>query len=225
MRSNRYLEQFAYATSHDLQEPLRTVTSYVQLLQKRYEGQLDSEADDFIYYTIDATGRMREMIQGLLKFSRVSSQNFSADAVELNEVLRQVTEDLKVAIDESRAVIRYATMPVIPGDRNMLAQLFQNLISNAIKYRNNNRSPLIEIDVMGIENGWKFSVRDNGIGIPRKYQQRVFEVFSRVHSKTDTEGLGIGLALCKRIVFNHGGDIWVESQEGEGSTFYFTIMR
>jgi signal transduction histidine kinase len=225
MRSNKYLEQFAYATSHDLQEPLRTVTSYVQLLQNRYQGKLDSEADEFIHFTIDATGRMREMIQGLLKFSRVSSQNFSADEVELNEVLRQVTESLRVAIDESRAVIRYATMPVITGDRNMLAQLFQNLIGNAIKYRENTRFPVIEIDVQDIENGWKFSVRDNGIGIPRKYQQRVFEVFSRVQSKADVEGLGIGLALCKRIVFNHGGEIWVESEEGEGSTFFFTILR
>jgi len=224
-RSNAYLEQFAYATSHDLQEPLRTVTSYVQLLQKRYAGSLGEEADEFIHFTVDATGRMREMIQGLLKFSRVSSQNFHADKVDLNEVLRQVSDSLKVSIDESDASIRYSSMPAILGDRSMLGQLFQNLITNAIKYRDEQRAPIIEIDVVSIENGWRFSVGDNGIGIPKKYQERVFEVFSRVQSKQNADGLGIGLALCKRIVFNHGGEIWVKSDEGIGSTFYFSIIR
>lgn len=224
-RSNSYLEQFAYATSHDLQEPLRTVTSYVQLLQKRYAGELGEEADEFIHFTVDATGRMREMIQGLLKFSRVSSHNFKADRVDLNEALRQVTDSLKVTIEESDATIHFASMPAIQGDRSMLGQLFQNLISNAIKYRDENRAPVIEIDVKTIENGWQFSVSDNGIGIPQKYQERIFEVFSRVQSKQDAEGLGIGLALCKRIVFNHGGEIWVKSTEGSGSQFYFTIIR
>lgn len=224
-RSNAYLEQFAYATSHDLQEPLRTVTSYVQLLQKRYAGQLSEEADEYIHFTVDATVRMRDMIQGLLKFSRVSSQNFKADKLDLNDILRQVTDSLKVAIDESGAVIHFSTMPAVEGDRSMIGQLFQNLIGNAIKYRHDSRSPVIEIDVKNIENGWQFSVSDNGIGIPQKYQERIFEVFSRIQSKQEVEGLGIGLALCKRIVFNHGGEIWVNSTEGEGSRFYFTIMR
>ncbi len=224
-RSNAYLEQFAYATSHDLQEPLRTVTSYVQLLQKRYAGKLDEEADEFIHFTVDATGRMREMIQGLLKFSRVSSQNFKADRVDLNDVLKQVADSLKLVIEEGNASIRYSTMPVVQGDRSMLAQLFQNMIINAIKYRDEQRDPVIEIDVQNSDGAWQFSIADNGIGIPRKYQERIFEVFSRVQSKQDAEGLGIGLALCKRIVFNHGGDIWVRSEEGQGSTFYFTLLR
>lgn len=224
-RSNKSLEQFAYVVSHDLQEPLRTVSSYVQLLERRYAGSLDEGADEFIGFTVDATRRMQGMIQGLLELSRVGSENLRRTDVDLNDVLDGVFANLDAAIEESGAVVHSPSMPVVSGDRNMLHQLFQNLVQNAIKYRHPGRPPVIHLDVSASADAWRFSVRDNGRGIPAKYLQRVFDIFNRVARDEEVDGRGIGLAICKHIVLNHGGEIGVDSEEGEGSTFWFTIAR
>lgn len=224
-RSNKSLEQFAYVVSHDLQEPLRTVSSYVQLLERRYAGSLDEGADEFIGFTVDATRRMQGMIQGLLELSRVGSENLRRTDVDLNDVLDGVFANLDAAIEDSGAVVHSPSMPVVSGDRNMLHQLFQNLVQNAIKYRHPGRPPVIHLDVSASADAWRFSVRDNGRGIPSKYLQRVFDIFNRVARDEEVDGRGIGLAICKHIVLNHGGEIGVDSEEGEGSTFWFTIAR
>ncbi len=224
-RSNKSLEQFAYVVSHDLQEPLRTVSSYVQLLERRYAGSLDEGADEFIGFTVDATRRMQGMIQGLLELSRVGSENLRRTDVDLNDVLDGVFANLDAAIEDSGAVVHSPSMPVVSGDRNMLHQLFQNLVQNAIKYHHPGRPPVIHLDVSASADAWRFSVRDNGRGIPAKYLQRVFDIFNRVTVDEEVDGRGIGLAICKHIVLNHGGEIGVDSEEGEGSTFWFTIAR
>lgn len=225
-RSNKSLEQFAYVVSHDLQEPLRTVSSYVQLLERRYAGSLDDGADEFIGFTVDATKRMQSMIQGLLELSRVGSENLDRGEVDLNGVLDDVFANLDAAMDESDAVVHCPRLPVVAADRNMMQQLFQNLIQNAIKYRHENRAPEIHLDVVSSPEAWRFSVRDNGKGIAQQYLKRVFDIFNRVSQSSDgVDGRGIGLAICKHIVLNHGGEIGVESTEGEGTTFWFTIAR
>ncbi len=211
--------------SHDLQEPLRTVSSYVQLLERRYAGSLDEGADEFIGFTVDATRRMQGMIQGLLELSRVGSENLRRTDVDLNDVLDGVFANLDAAIEDSGAVVHSPSMPVVSGDRNMLHQLFQNLVQNAIKYHHPGRPPVIHLDVSASADAWRFSVRDNGRGIPAKYLQRVFDIFNRVTVDEEVDGRGIGLAICKHIVLNHGGEIGVDSEEGEGSTFWFTIAR
>jgi signal transduction histidine kinase len=224
-RSNRSLEQFAYVASHDLQEPLRTVTNYVQLLQRRYGEKLDEDADEFIFFAVDATRRMQNLIQSLLKFSRVSSDNLKRIEIDLNDIMDNVASNLEINIKENNAVINYPMLPEIMGDRTMITQLFQNLIGNSIKYRNE-ADPVITIDSERSDNVWQFSVKDNGIGIPDKYQERVFTIFNRVNAQEGApQGSGIGLAICKRIAMNHGGELWLESKEGEGSTFYFTIAK
>ncbi len=225
-RSNKSLEQFAYVVSHDLQEPLRTVSSYVQLLERRYAGSLDEGADEFIGFTVDATKRMQRMIQGLLELSRVGSENLDRNDVDLNSVLDDVFANLDAAMDESDAVVHCPRLPVVTADRNMMQQLFQNLIQNAIKYRHPDRAPEIHLDVVSNPDSWHFSVRDNGRGIAAPYLKRVFDIFNRVSQSADgVEGRGIGLAICKHIVLNHGGEVGVESVEGEGTTFWFTISR
>lgn len=223
-RSNAVLEQFAYATSHDLQEPLRTVTAYVQLLQRQYKGQLDESADEYIHFTVDATVRMQSMIQSLLKFSRNGAQNITKERLDVNEVMSSVMNQLEVQLEESKATVRYSRMPHIQGDKTMISSLFQNLISNAIKYKNS-ANPVIDIDFRQRDGMTEFVVSDNGIGIPEKYQERLFGLFFRVDPHGETPGTGIGLAVCKRIVMNHGGEIWVNSKEGEGSSFHFTIAQ
>ena len=224
-RSNRSLEQFAYVISHDLQEPLRTITSYVQLLERRYQGKLDDEADEFIQFTVDAASRMRTMIQGTLAFSRAAaSDNMVIKEIDLNEIMANVTSNLEASITSNRARINYPRLPVVAGDRTMISQLFQNLIGNAIKYRGV-EDPLVIVDVTDEHNRWGFSIKDNGIGIPEKYHDTVFNIFNRVGAHNGARGTGIGLAVCKRIVLNHGGEIWVNSEEGKGSTFRFTLAK
>ncbi len=221
-RSNAELEQFAYVASHDLQEPLRMVTSYMQLLQRRYQGELNSNANEFIGFAVDGAMRMKVLINDLLAFSRVGTRGKPFEPVALEDVLKQVTEALQMVITENGANITHDPLPEVSGDETQLCQLFQNLISNGLKFRGD-APPEIHIGARREEDQWLFSVRDNGIGIDTEYFDRIFIIFQRLHGKQDYPGTGIGLAICKKIVQRHQGRIWVESQPGQGSTFYFTL--
>ncbi len=221
-RSNADLEQFAYLASHDLQEPLRMVASYLQLLQKRYEGKLDADADEFIHYAVDGATRMSKLIHGLLEYSRVCTRDKPFEATDCDEVYDGAVSNLKTAMEESRADVTHDPLPTIVADPVQLVSLFQNLIANGIKFRGKDRPKL---HVSAHEDGgvWKFSVRDNGIGIKREYAKRIFVIFQRLHGREEYPGTGVGLAICKKIVERHGGKIWMESKPGEGSIFYFTL--
>jgi len=221
-RSNQELEQFAYIASHDLQEPLRAVASYTQLLQQEYLEQLDESAQDYMAFIIDGATRMRQLIQDLLTYSRLGTRPSQGQPTDCHDILRQVSENLQVAIAERQATITYDSLPTVQADPTQLLQLFQNLIGNAIKFCRD-RPPLIQIEAQLIENAWLFQVKDNGIGIKPKYLDRIFVIFKRLHTRREFSGTGIGLAVCKKIVERHGGRIWVESQPGVGSTFFFTL--
>ena len=221
-RSNAELQQFAYVASHDLQEPLRMVRSYTGLLARRYQGKLDADADEFIGYAVDGARRMQSLINDLLSYSRVATPGKEFTAADCEAVLANTIASLKVAIQESGAAVCHEPLPTVSGDEVQLGQLFQNLIGNGIKYR---REGPLEIHVACKPEGshWLFSVRDNGIGIEPQYHERIFTIFQRLHAKEQYPGSGIGLAICKKIVERHGGKIWVESELGKGSTFYFTL--
>lgn len=221
--SNADLEQFAYIASHDLQEPLRTVTSFVQLLQHRYEGKLDTDANEYIAYAVDGAKRMHELILDLLSYSRVSTQGDDFISCDLNRIVAEAQANLEVSISESAALIEVGPLPTVDGDHRQLVSLFQNLISNAIKYRKVNLAPKLRIQAIPDGKEWMFQVSDNGIGIEPEYRERIFVIFQRLHAAGTYEGTGIGLAICKRIVDRHGGRIWVESETGKGSTFNFTL--
>jgi PAS domain S-box-containing protein len=221
-RSNLELQQFAYVASHDLQEPLRMVTSYLQLLEQRYHDQLDDDAREFIGYAVDGAARMKALIQDLLIYSRVERAAKVFAPVDANAVLKDVLENLSVMIEENKATITADSLPTITGDERQITQLFQNLISNAIKFHGD-RQPEIHMGVERKNNEWVFCVRDNGIGIEAQYLDRIFIIFQRLHNRGKYPGTGIGLAICKKVVERHGGRIWVESCPGEGTTFYFTI--
>lgn len=221
--SNAELERFAYIASHDLQEPLRTVVRYSQLIEKRYGSHLDFDAVEFIGYIVGASKQMADMIQGLLEFSRVSSAAQHFEAVDTQWALTAALHNLTSAIEESGARIEHGEMPTVAAYDIQLVQLFQNLVSNAIKYRSPDRPPRITIACRREEDFWRFSVGDNGIGIDPAYLDQLFIIFRRLHTRQAYPGTGIGLALCKGIVEHHGGRIWVESQLGQGSTFFFTL--
>ncbi|MBP6803112.1 MAG: PAS domain S-box protein [Chloroflexi bacterium] len=222
-RSNIELQQFAYVASHDLQEPLRMVTSYLQLLQRRYSGKLDSDADEFIGYAVDGANRMKQLIQDLLSFSRVGTRGKPFEPVEIKVILKEALTNLETSIQETAAQIDHDDLlPTITGDAGQLVQLFQNLLSNAIKFRGE-APPKIHIGVQKQESDWQFSIRDNGIGFDPQFSDRIFIIFQRLHTRANYGGTGIGLAICKKIVERHGGNIWVHSQPNAGTTFYFTI--
>ncbi len=219
--SNERLEQFAYVTSHDLQEPLRMVSSYLSLIEERYDDELDEDGQEFLEFAVDGADRMREMIDGLLQYSRVDTEAEPLEPTDCDAVVEDVLGNLQVQIEETDAAIEAGSLPTVTADRKQLTQVFQNLLSNAIKYRGDNR-PEIEIDAERGADEWVFRVSDNGIGMSPEETDRIFEIFQRLHTD-EYAGTGIGLALCKKIVDRHGGELWVESAPSTGSTFYFTI--
>jgi signal transduction histidine kinase len=221
-RSNKDLQQFAYVASHDLQEPLRTVASFTQLLERRYEDKLDSKAKEFMHFTVDAALRMQRLINDLLAYSRVGDRNNSFEPADCNSLLAQAISGLSVAIDESHAIITHDNLPIIMLDSLEITQLFQNMISNSIKFRSE-QIPRIHVSARQKDHEWIFSVQDNCIGIDPKYKDRILKIFQRLHSRDEYAGTGIGLAICKKIVERHEGRLWVESELGKGATFYFTL--
>ncbi len=224
-KSNHDLEQFAYVASHDLQEPLRMISSFLQLLQRRYEGKLDSDADEFIGYAVDGAQRMQDLINDLLEFSRVTTKGKKFEAVNMEEPLENALTNLKLYIEENDAsIIPNDSLPTVSGDYSQMTQLFQNLIGNAIKYRSS-EPPKIHISATNEDNNWLFSIKDNGLGIDPQYTDIVFKIFRRLHTNSEYEGTGVGLAITKRIIERHKGQIWVESEPGNGSTFYFTLPK
>lgn len=223
-RSNKELEQFAYVASHDLQEPLRMVSSYTQLLANRYKDKLDGDANDFINFAVDGASRMQRLINDLLEFSRIQTRGNNFHEADTSLILAEALINLRQKIEESNAIITNENLPVIICDQYQIVRLFQNLIDNAIKFRGN-AAPLIHITSETVDSGWKFSINDNGIGIDPKHKEKIFEIFQRLHATQKYPGTGIGLAICKRIVERHGGTIWVESQLGKGTSIYFTILK
>jgi PAS domain S-box-containing protein len=221
-RSNAELETFAYVASHDLQEPLRMVASYVQLLQRRYEGKLDEDADEFIGYAVDGAQRMQALINDLLSYSRVGGAAIAHDPVDLEAALARATARLEAVIEESGATIRHDRLPTVTGDEAQLVQLLQNLLGNALKFRGA-AAPEIEVRAERGAAEWTFSVADNGIGIEPQHAERIFGMFKRLHTREEYPGTGIGLTICEKIVERHGGRIWVSGVPGRGSTFYFTL--
>jgi PAS domain S-box-containing protein len=222
-RSNEDLEQFAYFASHDLQEPLRMVASYTQLLSRRYKGRLDADADELIAFAVDGASRMQRLIQGLLAYSRVGLKGMHLLDISSEDALQQALVNLRGAIEESGALVTHDPLPAVLADEIQLIQLFQNLVANGIKYQKPG-VPLVHISAIGnSEKKWLFSVRDNGLGIDPQYFERIFGLFQRLHKRDEFSGTGIGLAICKKIVERHGGRISVESQSGQGSIFRFTL--
>jgi light-regulated signal transduction histidine kinase (bacteriophytochrome) len=198
------------------------VSSYTQLLGKRYKGKLGADADDFIAFAVDGAGRMQQLIQDLLAYSRVSTRDFDRNPVSLKTPLGYATDNLRITVKEAGAVVAHDDLPTVPADEQQLIRLFQNLLSNAIKFRGE-EPPLIHVSAKQMDHEWVVAVRDNGIGIDPQYTDRIFVIFQRLHNRAEYPGTGIGLAICKKIVERHGGRIWVESELGKGTTFFFTL--
>jgi PAS domain S-box-containing protein len=223
-RSNKELEQFAYIASHDLQEPLRMVSSYTQLLEKRYSDKLDQDAKEFIHYAVDGANRMQFLINDLLEYSRITTQGKDFKETDVFSVLGQAIRNLQMKIENCSAIVTNGELPIIKADELHLVRLFQNLIDNALKFKGT-ESPRIHIGCQPDKDYWLFSVKDNGIGIESQYKDRIFQIFQRLSNRNEYPGTGIGLAICKRIVERHGGNIWMESEAESGSTFLFTIKK
>ena len=221
-RSNAELERFAYVASHDLQEPLRMVTSYLQLLERRYKDRLDGDALEFINYAVDGSNRMKTLISDLLAYSRVGTRGKEFALTDCEEILGRVLGNLQISLEENRAKVTHDPLPKLMADDVQLESLFQNLIGNAVKFHGK-KPPKIHVGVKKDEKDWIFSVSDNGIGIDPQYFERIFIIFQRLHNREEYPGTGIGLAISKRIVERHGGRIWIESQPEKGSTFFFTL--
>ncbi|MGZ5282357.1 MAG: ATP-binding protein [Bacteroidia bacterium] len=223
-RSNAELETFAFVASHDMKEPLRMVSNYTQLLAHKYENKLDAEAKEFIHYAVDGVHRMQALINDLLNYARIGKTNLPEEPVDCNKLLQHVINTLDAEIKEKRATVYVKSMPVVNGVYTQLQQLFQNLIGNAIKFHSE-KKPEVYIDAAENATEWLFSVRDNGIGIDEEYKEKVFVLFQRLHERSQYPGTGIGLSICRKIVELHSGNIWIESEPGKGSVFYFTLPK
>ncbi|MDA1055991.1 MAG: ATP-binding protein [Planctomycetota bacterium] len=221
-RSNLEFQQFAFVAADDLNAPLSTVSGFCRLLQQRYEGKLDADADTFLSYTVDGVSRMQTLIDDLLTFSRVDSQYQAFEKTDCSLVVDQAVDNLQAAIRQCKASVSYGWLPTVMADPSQLVRLFQNLIANAMNYRSD-QPPEVRVDATDNGSDWMFSVRDNGIGIDPCQAERIFVTFQRLHTHNERPGSGIGLAICKRIVERHQGRIWVKSQPGKGATFYFTV--
>jgi len=221
-RSNKEMEQFAFIASHDMQEPLRTISNYIGLFQKQYKGKLDKDADQYLSSIGGATFRMQSLVRDLLDYSRIGNDK-NKIAIDCNTLLQDVLNDMNESISESKTEIYSEQLPVITGYLSAIKSLFQNLISNAVKFRKKDVHPIINISVEAKRNEWIFTIRDNGIGIENQYFEKLFVIFQRLHTKAEYAGTGIGLAHVKKIIELHEGKIWVESEPGKGTTFYFTI--
>ncbi|HJT24351.1 MAG TPA: ATP-binding protein, partial [bacterium] len=222
LKSNEELQQFAYVASHDLQEPLRTIISYLQLIEERLQDKLDAESKEFMGFVVNSAKHMRDLIHGLLEYSRVGSHKNPFQMVNCGVVLEKVMDQLKTSLTEKGAHVETQRLPEVLGDPLLLTMLFQNLIANALKFCKSS-SPEIQIGCREGEGEWVLWVKDNGIGIDPKYFDRIFVIFQRLHSREEYPGTGLGLAVCKKTVERHGGRIWVESEPGKGATFYFTL--
>jgi len=221
--ANKELEQFAYVATHDLQEPLRMISSYTQLLERRYKDKLDADANEFIHYVVDGAIRMQKLINDLHDYTMISIHGKNFEQVDSSYILGQVISNLQLLIAENTALITNDELPIVRVDESQILRVFQNLIENAIKFKKKSELPRIHISCKKKNDLYEFSVRDNGIGIEIQYHERVFTIFQRLHSLKDYSGTGIGLSICKRIVERHGGTIWFESKVNVGTTFYFTI--
>jgi two-component system, chemotaxis family, sensor kinase Cph1 len=221
-RSNQELEQFAYVASHDLQEPLRMISSYTQLLERRYKDQLDQDAKDFINYAVDGANRMQQLINDLLEYSRVTTKGKPFEKTDLSSTLGLALANLHRKISETRAMVTNEDLPFAYYDEGQIVRVFQNLIDNAIKFHGPD-PPRINITARLLQDYIEICVSDNGIGIDMTYKERIFTIFQRLHGKTEYPGTGIGLAVCKRTIERHGGRIWLESEPGKGTKFYFTL--
>jgi light-regulated signal transduction histidine kinase (bacteriophytochrome) len=221
-RSNEELERFAYVASHDLQEPLRMVRSYVQLFGKRYKGKLDADADEFVGFALEGALRMQRLIEDLLALSRVGTRGAALVPTDVNDVVDRALQSLKLLIEETGASVTREALPTVSADAGQLEHVFLNLIGNALKFRGA-EPPQVHVAAQANDGHWTFSVRDNGIGIDPQSFDRIFVMFQRLHDRSEYPGTGIGLAICRSIVQRHGGRIWVESEPGRGSTFYFTL--
>lgn len=222
-RSNEDLEQIAYVASHDLQEPLRMVSSYTQLLSRRYSGKLDSDADEFIGFAVDGAKRMQALISDLLTYSRAGRQDGNHELVDVQDVVAEVLQNLNSRIEDAGSVVTFEDLTTLVADRKQLVSVFQNLISNSIKYRSATRESRITVTAEQQSNSWKFAVNDNGIGLDTAFTDRIFTIFQRLHGREEYQGTGIGLAVVKKLIERAGGNIWVESELDEGSTFTFTV--